>query len=178
LTGLIRLYQTGDVQYADFPSWRDHQRIDKPYPSKLPSYEQSQNVPGTVGERSENVLAGSEGKGMEGREGVVGGERGASPPPTDPHGGNGLDPKLSTLLSECPQLLLVACPESAAFWDRVFGACEDAKAADAWLSAKIRQWDQWFASHPTRRSRDRRKLEARLMGWLGKDLERLARMPT
>jgi hypothetical protein len=109
---------------------------------------------------------------------VVGGERGASPPPDTLHGGNGLDPRLSALLSECPQLMLVASPESADFWDRVFGACQDVKAADAWLASKIRQWDQWFASHPSRRSRDRRKLEARLMGWLTRDLERLARMPT
>ena len=35
-TGLIVLYEVENVPYAYFPSWRDHQRIDRPKPSKLP----------------------------------------------------------------------------------------------------------------------------------------------
>ncbi len=34
--GLIRLYSAGDTRYACFPSWKDHQRINRPTPSKLP----------------------------------------------------------------------------------------------------------------------------------------------
>ncbi len=35
-TGLIALYEVENVPYACFPSWRDHQRIDRPKASKLP----------------------------------------------------------------------------------------------------------------------------------------------
>lgn len=35
--GLITLYRIGDVQYAEFPSWTDHQKIDRPKPSTLPA---------------------------------------------------------------------------------------------------------------------------------------------
>lgn len=36
-TGLIRCYTVQDVPYACFPDWRDHQRINRPTPSKLPA---------------------------------------------------------------------------------------------------------------------------------------------
>ena len=39
--GLIRLYSIGDTGYADFPSWRDHQVIDRRQVSKLPPYQDS-----------------------------------------------------------------------------------------------------------------------------------------
>jgi hypothetical protein len=35
-TGLIRCYSVRNVPYAWFPSWLDHQRIDRPTQSKLP----------------------------------------------------------------------------------------------------------------------------------------------
>lgn len=34
--GLIDLYTFGDTKYAQFPSWKDHQRVDHPSASKLP----------------------------------------------------------------------------------------------------------------------------------------------
>ena len=35
-TGLVRLYTVRAVRYCVFDSWRDHQKIDRPTPSKLP----------------------------------------------------------------------------------------------------------------------------------------------
>ena len=35
--GLIRLYSNGGIEYADFPSWHDHQTVDRYVPSVLPS---------------------------------------------------------------------------------------------------------------------------------------------
>lgn len=35
--GLIHLYQQDGTRYAWFPSWRDHQRINRPTPSRLPT---------------------------------------------------------------------------------------------------------------------------------------------
>jgi hypothetical protein len=37
--GLIRLYRVGDTPYAEFPSWSDHQKVQHPAASKLPSYQ-------------------------------------------------------------------------------------------------------------------------------------------
>lgn len=65
-TGLIRLYEVNGVPYAYFPSWRDHQRINRPSPSKLPSYQDSVSAHGTCDEASLRTHAGSEGKGSEG----------------------------------------------------------------------------------------------------------------
>lgn len=36
-TGLVKLYTVEDTRYAQFPSWTDHQRINRPSPSKLPT---------------------------------------------------------------------------------------------------------------------------------------------
>lgn len=50
--GLIRLYVAGGIRYAWFPSWHDHQKIDRKQPSKLPPYDDSSNVRRTLDERS------------------------------------------------------------------------------------------------------------------------------
>src|SRR5688572_4480726 len=36
-TGLVRLYTVGKTRFIEFPSWKHHQRINRPTPSKLPS---------------------------------------------------------------------------------------------------------------------------------------------
>jgi len=61
---LVRLYIVEGVRYAWFPSWHDHQRIDRPQPSKLPPYDDSSNLRRTLDEHSS--LIGREGKGSEG----------------------------------------------------------------------------------------------------------------
>ena len=42
--GLVRLYAQNGTRYADFPSWKDHQRIDHATPSKLPPYDDSLKI--------------------------------------------------------------------------------------------------------------------------------------
>ena len=37
--GCIRLYQVDDEAYLDIPKWQNHQKIDKPSASKLPSFD-------------------------------------------------------------------------------------------------------------------------------------------
>jgi hypothetical protein len=39
--GCIRLYQVGGESYLDIPKWQNHQKIDKPSASKLPSFDDS-----------------------------------------------------------------------------------------------------------------------------------------
>lgn len=105
-------------------------------------------------------------------------EDGTSPPDPPASGPGVLDPELKKILAECPNLSLVSNGESSEFWDQVLGACEPYPTADGrWLGAKLRQWNHWFVTHPARQSRKRGYLEARLMGWLTKDLEQIARRP-
>jgi hypothetical protein len=77
--GLIDLYEVDKVRYANFPSWHDHQRINRPTPSKLPAQSASVSGQGSLDESSvtphrglteHSVMthAGSERKGWEGRE--------------------------------------------------------------------------------------------------------------
>lgn len=95
---------------------------------------------------------------------------------TPPEGAGALDPVLKSILIDCPHLSLVSNGASSGFWDQVLGACEPYTMADSrWLGTKLRVWDQWFESNPSRRSRDRKRLESRLMSWLSRDLEQLAR---
>ena len=80
---LVKLYSQNGTQYAWFPSWRDHQKIDRPRPSKLPSYEASLNDQRALDDDSTKPradLIGSEGIGKDqGSEGK-GGELGGKPP--------------------------------------------------------------------------------------------------
>lgn len=79
---LLRLYVVDGVRYADFPSWKDHQRINRPMPSKLPSYKTSVNGHGGLTEESLSDQCeltgdrkGREGKGSEGKRGETRGEK-------------------------------------------------------------------------------------------------------
>lgn len=58
--GLIRRYTIGPTQYADFPSWTDHQRINRPNKSKLPSYKDSVNGHGRLTDDSLSTHWGSD----------------------------------------------------------------------------------------------------------------------
>ncbi|HEV8642059.1 MAG TPA: hypothetical protein VGV13_13245 [Methylomirabilota bacterium] len=93
--GLVRLYRVRGTRFAFFPSWLDHQRIDRPQPSKLPPppaltiHERSSKKRRTITERSTNArhrsdldLIGSDQRGSEG----IGGEgsvRGGEPAVVD-----------------------------------------------------------------------------------------------
>src|SRR5262249_36703583 len=59
--GLIRLYSVSDVRYAWFPSWHDHQVINRPTPSRLPPCPPD----GEITETSVSPHSGSDRKGKE-----------------------------------------------------------------------------------------------------------------
>ena len=65
--GLIRIYSVEGTQYADFPSWRDHQRVGQPVPSKLPSFNDSRKFSNVLDVSSLRGTEGKEGKGREGK---------------------------------------------------------------------------------------------------------------
>ncbi len=74
-TGLVKCYEVRNVPYAYFPSWKDHQRIDRPTPSKLPPPAglRSTRARRVLDEASTRTRGGSEGSGRE-RKGKDGGE--------------------------------------------------------------------------------------------------------
>lgn len=57
--GLIRLYCHNGIRYAEFPSFSDHQRLDRPTPSKLPMYDTSSSPRRALVEDSWKTLEGS-----------------------------------------------------------------------------------------------------------------------
>jgi len=61
--GLLNLYAVGGTRYGWFPSWHDHQVINRSTPSKLPPYDDSVSIHGDITEDS--LLIGKEGKGSE-----------------------------------------------------------------------------------------------------------------
>lgn len=67
--GLVRRYDVAGVPYVDFPSWKDHQRIERPTPSKLPEYRHSENGHRILTESSPTTPEGSEGIKDQGSEG-------------------------------------------------------------------------------------------------------------
>src|SRR5574342_1321293 len=77
-TGLVRLYAVTGTRYADFPSWHDHQAINKKAPSRLPSYDDSRSTPVALPECSRSTPVGSEGSERNGTEGR-GGESEGNP---------------------------------------------------------------------------------------------------
>jgi len=116
-TGLIRLYELGAVPYLDFPSWKDHQRIDRPTPSKLPPYSDSTSPRRVLDESSTSPRRGSDGsEGSEGSEGN--GKNGGSTP----------DPAAA---------LVMAPPTFAAFWDAYPVKEGKGKALEQWRRLNI-----------------------------------------
>lgn len=69
--GCVRLYQNGFTSYLDFPSWKDHQVVNRPTPSFLPRYDDSEpiNVSFTDYSLNDHGVFTGEGKGREGKEG-------------------------------------------------------------------------------------------------------------
>jgi hypothetical protein len=74
-SGAIVLYRHGDTRYAWFPSWRDHQKLDRAHytPSRLPpppSLDSDESISRSIGSLSRDssetrASQGSEGKGRE-----------------------------------------------------------------------------------------------------------------
>lgn len=74
--GLLMRYRVGAVEYACFPSWHDHQVINRMRPSSLPAphgafTEHSLNTHGAFTEHSRGNEGRKEGKGRKGRESGV-----------------------------------------------------------------------------------------------------------
>jgi len=124
--GLVRLYRVASTWYADFHSWTDHQRINRPTPSKLPAFQDSAHVAGLNGslnihgafsESSLNAHAEfwQEGKGRE----LEGNKTKTTPPAPPQPGGHAQDAGLAPLET----------PSQSADWDSASWPSPEALAA-------------------------------------------------
>lgn len=69
--GCIRLYQVEGEAYLDIPKWRNHQKIDKPSSSKLPSFDDVREDSRGFEKNSLGTGNREEEQGMEAKEGIV-----------------------------------------------------------------------------------------------------------
>ena len=91
--GLLRTYEQNGTRYADFPSWHDHQRINRKTPSKLPSYNDSLPPHGVLIEDSSLIGRDRKGKERKGSEGK--GEESEGRETIPPRSAHALSPKLT-----------------------------------------------------------------------------------
>jgi hypothetical protein len=97
LVGLIRLFSRHGTTYGWFPSWHDHQRLDRPKPSLLPidpSHDRSSKRRRTIDDASTMNRAdriGSDRKGSDRK----GGEWGGKPKPEVAHATNSEGPPIA-----------------------------------------------------------------------------------
>ena len=69
--GCIRLYQVDGEAYLDIPKWQNHQKIDKPSASKLPSFDDVREDSRGFEKNSLGTGNREEEQGMEGKDRIV-----------------------------------------------------------------------------------------------------------
>ena len=149
-TGLIRLYRMKSTQYADLPSWHDHQYVSHASDSKLPSYNDSQNAPEDSG-TFRNVPVGSEGI----KEGIKdqGGEANRDRPPEAAASAPRrivfhVPASVTAALDRAPILGAVDRLRRPEFWQAEVRANPGVPYADEILKAEA-----WLSANPSRAPR-------------------------
>lgn len=165
--GLIRTYTVEGVRYADFPSWEDHQVINKRRKSQLPDYPGKNAPTGTLPELDGSIPVGSERIGRDqGSEGI-GGE---CVVPSDDGtalarrpSGNGhfaIPSSVMRALERAPRLGATARLHDPAFWQAEIRANPGVDLAEQVLKAEA-----YLTAHPERHYR---KLSVFLHNWLSR----------
>lgn len=166
--GLIRLYRDGETVYADLPSWRDHQRLDRAHysPSKLPSYNNSttgslpidsEETPGSQG-REGNLTT-------HGREGIVLAGASETPPPADTNESpSAAMIEALMVVDRCPAFRASARLRDETFWLHEIRANPDIDVLEQTLKAQA-----WLTANP---SREKRRVERFLHSWFANPLAR------
>jgi hypothetical protein len=160
--GLIRLYVVNDTTYADLPSWRDHQRVERPSPSKLPPYCYSSNDHRLLTEDSVKTPAGSEGikdQGEDQGEETPGRAAAAEPAsPASPRARIRFD-------SRQGQIVGIEQPDLER-WRALYPAVD--------LDRETKKAGEWLTNHPERR---RSNIAQFLSNWFGREQDAVARRP-
>ena len=146
--GLIRLYTVQSTQFAAFTSWIDHQRINRPTPSKLPPYKESarRRPHGGLTEPSRKTHAGSD---LIGEEGKGSDRRGA------PQANNGLSARpivvfkipstVVEALERAPILGQVAKLRDPLWWQAELRANDGVD-----LASEVYKAEAWLKTNPGR----------------------------
>lgn len=166
-SGLIRLYQSKQTAYADFPSWRDHQKLDRAHyvASKLPSYQHStteslqvdsDETLGSQGREGNLTTQGREGKGVEGNREMAPAE---PSPGTSDNGASAPTGKVAAPPAEIPPAVVKALERAprlgpflhdAAWWLSEMRANPTVDHAAELLKAEA-----WCRSNPERAPKKR-----------------------
>ena len=161
---LITLYEAGGLRYAAFPSWGDHQVINKkrnstlPIPPPVALPEQDGSTTGTVPWEGKGT-EGNEGKGVEGR----GRGRGGLTPstPTPPGIEFKVNDDIQAALKHAPTLGAVSRLWSVEFW-----RAEVRANGELDLPAEILKAEAWIVANP--RKAPRKDLVRFFHNWLAR----------
>lgn len=161
-TGLIRRYTVDGVPYMDFPSWTDHQSIDRPKDSKLPAFTESSSN-GRDDSRRIEADQGSrikEGIKDQGREGKVRDEVATPRDPTPPVVAFQVNAEILGALNKSPRLGAVPKLRTPEFWRAEVRANPGVDFAPEILKAEA-----YLAAHPEKHYKH---LAGYLHNWLGR----------
>ena len=165
--GLIRTYTVEGVRYADFPSWEDHQVINKRRKSQLPDYPGKNAPTGTLPELDGSIPVGSERIGRDqGSEGI-GGERttsvGPGLPTSAPLASNGfkIPESVAAALKRAPRLGADPKLNRPGWWQAEVRANPGVDYA-----AEVLKAEAWMSANPQRAAR--RDLSRFLHTWLSR----------
>lgn len=155
--GLVCRYAVEGQEYVSFPSWHDHQKIDRPRPSLLPPCEASTSIRRAFVEHSSLIGKDLEGKGSEG----IGGEGRAtdSREPSTPTPGFQIPKSIAEALARAPRLGSDARINSPAYWLAEIRANPGIDCAAEVLGAEA-----WMAANPKKAPRN--DLPRFLHSWL------------
>ena len=143
-SGLIQVYAVEGTRYAWFPSWKDHQRINRPTPSKLPPYDDSVRTHVALSEDSRRN--GKEGNGTEGN----GEEAACATTPTPSRIAFQIPESIQQALARSPILGAVARLREPAWWQAQVRA-NGRRGID--FAAELLKAEAWLTTNPHRAPR-------------------------
>jgi len=147
--GCIARYEVQGTGYVQISNWLDHQKIDKPSPSKIPEFVKPSRK---VAKPREDSSADQD-QGMDqGREGK--GSACAAPQSDAP-------PAATLPLIDGTEFPVTS--EAVAEWQAAYPAVD--------VEQQLRQMRQWCIAHPANR-KTRKGIAAFVVGWLGKEQNR------
>jgi len=150
--GCIARYEVAGTNYVQIMNWSDHQKIDKPSPSKLPAFVDSSRNLANVREASalDQEWNGEEGNGEEGS---------ATPQSVEP-------PALSLTLNDSSEHPIYAA--AIAEWQTTYPGVD--------VMQQLREMRVWCTANPTNR-KTKRGIAAFVVRWLAREQDKSGQKP-
>lgn len=157
--GLVCRYAAEGQEYLWFPSWHDHQKIDRPRPSLLPMCDASTNARRTLDESSSLIGKDLEGKGSEGNGREDRATDSREPSANTP--GFQIPTSIAAALARAPRLGAHPRIKSSAYWLAEVRANQGID-----FSGEILRAEAWIEANPKKAPRS--DLPRFLHSWLGR----------